>query len=57
MEESLPEIPSQPTLTMKKLSNLDCFAWTLKSQAELDEAHAQGFKGYIFDSFEAHMPN
>ena len=54
------ELKSSGQLTfaaMKKLSNLDCFAWTLKSQAELDEAHAQGFKGYIFDSFEAHMPN
>ena len=41
--------------TMKTLTGVDCFAWTLKSQAELDAAKAQGFKGFIFDSFEAVM--
>ena len=38
---------------LKNLTGVDCFAWTLKSQAELDQAKSQGFKGLIFDSFEA----
>ena len=40
---------------LKNLTGIDCFAWTLKSQAELDSAKAQGFKGLIFDSFEAKL--
>jgi len=31
------------------------FAWTLKSQEELDKAKAEGFDGFIFDSFEAKL--
>lgn len=36
-------------------TGIDCFAWTLKSQQELDDARSQGFVGFIFDSFEAHL--
>lgn len=37
------------------LSDLPCFAWTLKSQEELDAARDQGFDAFIFDSFEAKL--
>jgi glycerophosphoryl diester phosphodiesterase len=37
---------------MKNLTDLPCFAWTLKSQEELDAARAAGFDAFIFDSFE-----
>ena len=40
---------------MRLLNDIDCFAWTLKSQDELDAARAAGFKAFIFDSFEAKM--
>lgn len=49
------ELKSQGQLTfqaMKNLSGLPCFAWTLKSQEELDAARSAGFVGFIFDSFE-----
>lgn len=40
---------------MQAFTDLPCFAWTLKSQEELDKAKAAGFDGFIFDSFEAHL--
>ena len=40
---------------LKTFTGVDCFAWTLKSQDELDTAKAKGFKGFIFDSFEAKL--
>ena len=40
---------------MKALSGQPLLAWTLKSQDELEQARAQGFNGFIFDSFEAHL--
>ncbi len=49
------ELKSSGQLTfqaMKNLSDLPCFAWILQSQEELDAARAQGFDGFIFDSFE-----
>ena len=47
---------SQPCFqAIRTLSGTDCFAWTLKSQAELDQARSQGFVGFIFDSFPAAM--
>ena len=51
------ELKSSGQLTFQamKLMGADCFAWTLKSQEELDRAKAQGFIGFIFDSFEAHL--
>ena len=50
------ELASDDQLTfqaMKALSDLPRFAWTLKSQDELDRARDHGFDGFIFDSFEA----
>lgn len=50
------ELASDGQLTfegMQHLTDLPLFAWTLKSQAELDKAKAAGFDGFIFDSFEA----
>lgn len=52
------ELKSDGQLTfeaMQHLSDLPCFAWTLKSQEELDKAKAAGFDGFIFDSFEAKL--
>ncbi len=52
------ELKSDGQLTfeaMQHLSDLPLFAWTLKSQEELDRARAAGFDGFIFDSFEAKM--
>ena len=52
------ELKSDGQLTfeaMQQLSDLPCFAWTLKSQEELDKAKAAGFDGFIFDSFEAKL--
>ena len=52
------ELKSSGQLTFKAeqlFTDLDCFAWTLKSQDELDQAKKLGFVGFIFDSFEAHM--
>lgn len=52
------ELVSDGQLTFKAmdaLSDLPCFAWTLKSQDELDQAKAHGFDGFIFDSFEAKL--
>ncbi len=49
------ELKSSGQLTfqaIKNLSDVPCFAWTLKSQEELDAARAQNFDGFIFDSFE-----
>lgn len=40
---------------IRALSGIDCFAWTLKSQEELDQAVAQKFDSYIFDSFEPQL--
>lgn len=46
----------QPTFeAMQAFTDLPCFAWTLKSQEELDQAKAAGFEGFIFDSFEAKL--
>lgn len=52
------ELKSDGQLTfeaVQHLSDLPCFAWTLKSQEELDKAKAAGFDGFIFDSFEAKL--
>lgn len=52
------ELKSYQQLTfraMQGLSDIPIFAWTLKSQEELDAARAAGFDGFIFDSFEAHL--
>ena len=52
------ELASDGQLTfeaMQALSDLPCFAWTLKSQEELDQARAAGFDAFIFDSFEAKL--
>lgn len=40
---------------MHALHDIPCFAWTLRSQEELDEARAQGFVGFIFEHFEAKL--
>ena len=46
----------QPTFeAMQAFTDLPCFAWTLKSQEELDQAKAAGFEDFIFDSFEAKL--
>lgn len=42
-------------MAMRAVTGIDCFAWTLKSQGELDAAKAKGFNGFIFDSFEAKL--
>lgn len=52
------ELKSDGQLTfeaMQALTDLPCFAWTLKSQEELDRARAAGFDAFIFDSFEAKL--
>lgn len=52
------ELKSDGQLTfeaMQHMSDLPLFAWTLKSQEELDKAKAEGFDGFIFDSFEAKL--
>ena len=52
------ELQSDGQLTFEAIqafSDLPCFAWTLKSQEELDKARAAGFDAFIFDSFEARL--
>lgn len=44
----------EPTFeAIRAFTDLPMFAWTLKSQEELDTAKALGFDAFIFDSFEA----
>jgi len=52
------ELDSSRQLTFRAthaMSDIPCFAWTLKSQEELERAKEQGFVGFIFDGFEAHL--
>ena len=52
------ELKSDGQLTFEAVqafTDLPCFAWTIKSQDELDKARAAGFDAFIFDSFEAKL--
>ena len=46
----------EPTFeAIRAFTDLPMFAWTLKSQDQLDTAKALGFDAFIFDSFETQL--
>lgn len=40
---------------MRELTKIDCFAWTLRSQDELEAARDAGFIGFIFEGFDPRL--